>query len=458
MDVNRDNFYDVLPEILNDINSADYVAMDGEFTGILALDKMNYFDTPAERYKRHYECDRHYLMIQVSLAMVRCLNPTENQYSLKAYNFYLFPENETDAYDFQSKSSSLQFLANNHFDFVQLFLQGIPFVCRAKHLEKLQKSQLSSSRHNNQQISNSNNSNEKKSEAMTNSLKQSESNNLSDTDFLKNSMTGFSEVIWKLQESNNRYKTIASTSTFQDIISNTALQALYKTVLEPSFPACRFETSDNFQYASREYEHTAGYDAMCTAVCLTKMMAFIAEKTGFKQNPIEHTLLNTFNGKIFHMSSFDFKYSDVLNDDDLPDRSCVFYVTHPQTWPTVNIHEYFSQWNLLAYDRLDLTTHIIAVSLKKGTKEKMLTKMRANDKNLIITSYAEYNRLDYSKIKVKQPNNLFDINPNNGKSNKRTCNNQNTFTTTTIIATPVDISPDPTENPIQTTRRKSRTS
>ncbi|CAF2943542.1 unnamed protein product [Rotaria sp. Silwood2] len=193
MDVNRDNFYDVLPEILNDINSADYVAMDGEFTGILALDKMNYFDTPAERYKRHYECDRHYLMIQVGLAMVRCLNPTENQYSLKAYNFYLFPENETDAYDFQSKSSSLQFLANNHFDFVQLFLQGIPFVCRAKHLEKLQKSQLSSSRHNNQQISNSNNSNEKKSEAMTNSLKQSESNNLSDTDFLKNSMTGFSE-------------------------------------------------------------------------------------------------------------------------------------------------------------------------------------------------------------------------------------------------------------------------
>ncbi len=73
MDVNRDSkwfndwidivlikiiyldFYDVLPAILKDINEADYVAIDGEFTGILSFDKMNYFDTPSERYKRHYE-------------------------------------------------------------------------------------------------------------------------------------------------------------------------------------------------------------------------------------------------------------------------------------------------------------------------------------------------------------------------------------------------------------------
>ncbi|CAF5004171.1 unnamed protein product [Rotaria sp. Silwood1] len=379
MDVNRDNFYDVLPEILNDINNADYVAIDGEFTGILAFDKMNYFDTPAERYKRHYECDRHYLMVQVGLAM----------------------------------SSSLQFLAANRFDFVQLFLKGIPFVCRTKHLEKLKNSQLTSltRRNNNRQIPNgNNNNNEKKSETMTNSPKQSEINNLSDADLLKKSMTGFSEVIWKLQESGkpvighnvhmdmlhiiNQFftpippsydeyksivkslfpklidtKTIASTSIFQNIISNTALNAVYKTIREPSFPACRFETADDFRYASGEHEHTAGYDATCTAVCMTKMMAYIAEKTEFKENPIEHTLINTFIGKLFYMRSFDLKYSDMLNDDDLPDRSCVFYVIHPQTWSTANIREFFSQWNLLSYDRFDLTTHILAVSLKKDTIE-----------------------------------------------------------------------------------------
>ncbi len=42
------------------------------------------------------------------------------------------------------------------------------------------------------------------------------------------------------------------------------------------------ETAENFRYASGEHEHTAGYDATCTAICMTKMMAYIAEQTQFK--------------------------------------------------------------------------------------------------------------------------------------------------------------------------------
>ncbi|CAF1372500.1 unnamed protein product [Adineta steineri] len=486
MDVNRDNFYDVLPEILKDINDADYVAMDGEFTGILPFDKMNYFDTPTERYKRHYDCDRHYLMIQVGLAMVRCLNPEENRYSLKAYNFYLFPENESDAFDFRSKSSSLQFLAANRFDFAQVFLKGIPFVCKTTYLEKLRNPQLSLSRRNNRQIPNGN-TNEKKHEATTttNSPKQSEGNNLSDAELLSKSMTGFSEVIWKLQESGkpvighnlhmdilhiiNQFftpipsnyedyksiikslfpklidtKTIASTSIFQNIISNTALNAIYKTIREPSFPACRFETPSDFRYASSEHEHTAGYDATCTAVIMTKMMTYIAEQTKFTDNPIEHVIISKFLGKLFYMRSFDLKYSDILNDDDLPDRSCVFYITHPDTCTTANIREFFSQWNLLSYDRVDLTTHVIGISLKKDTVDTMLTKMRTNDKNFTITPYAEYNRLDVSAIKIKEPDHLFDVDPANRKSNKRPYIDKDAVATTTqevTISSKMEFSP-----------------
>ncbi|CAF1573125.1 unnamed protein product [Rotaria sp. Silwood1] len=409
MDVNRDNFYDILPEILNDINNADYVAVDGEFTGILRFNNMSRFDTPAERYKRHYEYDRHYLMIQIGLAMIQCTNQRENRYALKAYNFYLFSENETDAFEFRSKSSSLQFLAANHFDFAQLFLKGIPFVCKTKYLETLKSSQLSSSNDNNPQISNGITINKKrKPEATTNSVQeQLESSNASNAESLKNPMIGFSEVMWKLQESN--------------IISNTGLNVLYKRIRESPFPSCRFDVVDNFKYASNGHEHTAGYDATCTAICMTEMMAYIAEKTEFKGNPIEHALVNTFNGKLFIMLSFDLTYVDLLNDDDLPDRSCIFYVSHPQTWSTANVREYFSQWNLLAYDQLDLTTHIIAVSLEKDTIQTILSKMRANDKNLIITPYAEYHHLDTSKIKTKELDPLFDLNPNNRRSNNWVC-------------------------------------
>lgn len=49
----------------------------------------------------------------------------------------------------------------------------------------------------------------------------------------------------------------------------------------------------------------------------------------------------------------------------------------------------------------------------------MLTKLRTNDKNLIITPYAEYKHLDTTVIKIKEPNHLFDVDPSNRKSNKR---------------------------------------
>jgi hypothetical protein len=45
--------------------------------------------------------------------------------------------------------------------------------------------------------------------------------------------------------------------------------------------------------------------------------------------------------------------------------------------------------------------------------------LRANDKNLIITSYAEYHHLDASNIKVKEPNHLFDVDPAARKANRR---------------------------------------
>ncbi|CAF4232165.1 unnamed protein product, partial [Rotaria magnacalcarata] len=151
------------------------------------------------------------------------------------------------------------------------------------------------------------------------------------------------------------------------------------------------------------------------------------------------------------MRSFDLKYSDILNDDDLPDRSCVFYITHPATCSTANIREYCSQWNLLSYDRLNLTTHIVGVSLRKDTVDTMLAKMRANDKNFIITPYAEYHCLDPSKIKIKEPSHLFDVDPSNRKSNKRVYVDKDAVASTqqaTAIASAMEVAPEAIEKPI----------
>ncbi|CAF3958831.1 unnamed protein product [Rotaria magnacalcarata] len=157
-DINRNNFYNILPEIFNDINKADYVAIDGEFTGVIARRHMNYFDTPAERYKRHYDYDRHYLMIQIRLVMIRCTSPTENRYALK---------------------------------------DGIPYIRKTTYLQKSNDFQLSSSC-----VSNSRQRSKKKKSVTTVDVgKQFEFNNLPIGDDLNISMAGFSAVMRKLQES-----------------------------------------------------------------------------------------------------------------------------------------------------------------------------------------------------------------------------------------------------------------
>jgi hypothetical protein len=45
--------------------------------------------------------------------------------------------------------------------------------------------------------------------------------------------------------------------------------------------------------------------------------------------------------------------------------------------------------------------------------------MRALDTNLNIISYAQFHHLDLSKIKIRQPNHLFDVDPTKRNSNKR---------------------------------------
>jgi hypothetical protein len=46
--------------------------------------------------------------------------------------------------------------------------------------------------------------------------------------------------------------------------------------------------------------------------------------------------------------------------------------------------------------------------------------MRALDTNLMIVPYAQFHKLDLSKIKIRQLNHLFDIDPTKRNSNKRT--------------------------------------
>jgi hypothetical protein len=58
-----------------------------------------------------------------------------------------------------------------------------------------------------------------------------------------------------------------------------------------------------------------------------------------------------------------------LSCKELPDRSGIFYVKHPQTWSPFNIRRYFQQWGRPFCEKYDSTTEIVALSLQNETTD-----------------------------------------------------------------------------------------
>lgn len=133
MNVERGNFQDLLPRIIDDINNADFIAIDSEFTG-LGLDQMNKYDlldSMEERYQKVANTIADYLPIQIGIATFKYSSESKH-YQSNPYNFYIFPKcgNRFFGLDrtFTSQVSSLEFLESHEFNFQKWISQGVSFV------------------------------------------------------------------------------------------------------------------------------------------------------------------------------------------------------------------------------------------------------------------------------------------------------------------------------------------
>lgn len=138
MDVTRQNFQALLPDIEEAIKSSSFIAIDGEFTGLNAYRGISPFDLPDQRYDKLQESARQFLLIQFGLCTFHYDEATDS-YSNLAYNFYVWPRPASrQAPDprFLCQTSSLDFLISQDFDFNRLLKDGISYL-RPAELEKL---------------------------------------------------------------------------------------------------------------------------------------------------------------------------------------------------------------------------------------------------------------------------------------------------------------------------------
>ncbi|XP_073447184.1 poly(A)-specific ribonuclease PARN isoform X2 [Aquarana catesbeiana] len=134
MEITRINFKEQLPSIYQAIEESDFLAIDGEFSGISDGPSVstltNGFDTPEERYQKLKKHSMDFLLFQFGLCTFK-YEKTQSKYIIKSFNFYVFPKpfnrNSPDK-KFVCQSSSIDFLANQGFDFNKVFRKGIPYL------------------------------------------------------------------------------------------------------------------------------------------------------------------------------------------------------------------------------------------------------------------------------------------------------------------------------------------
>uniref|UniRef100_UPI00398E8972 poly(A)-specific ribonuclease PARN isoform X2 n=1 Tax=Pristiophorus japonicus TaxID=55135 RepID=UPI00398E8972 len=151
MEITRQNFKERLNLIYEAIEEADFLAIDGEFSGISDGPSVstltNGLDTPEERYQKLKKHSMDFLLFQFGLCTFK-YDSAENRHTMKTFNFYVFPKplsrNSPDV-KFVCQSSSIDFLANQGFDFNKVFRDGIPYLNREE--ERQLREQLEEKHH-----------------------------------------------------------------------------------------------------------------------------------------------------------------------------------------------------------------------------------------------------------------------------------------------------------------------
>ncbi|KAI5623602.1 poly(A)-specific ribonuclease PARN isoform 2, partial [Silurus asotus] len=134
MEVTRQSFKDTLGIIYSAVEEADFLAIDGEFSGLSdgpAVSMLtNGMDTPAERYSKLRKHSMDFLLFQFGLCAFR-YDQSQSKYVTKTFNFYIFPKpfsRVSPDIKFVCQSSSIDFLASQGFDFNKVFRNGIPYL------------------------------------------------------------------------------------------------------------------------------------------------------------------------------------------------------------------------------------------------------------------------------------------------------------------------------------------
>uniref|UniRef100_A0A8B9GPZ2 Poly(A)-specific ribonuclease PARN n=1 Tax=Astyanax mexicanus TaxID=7994 RepID=A0A8B9GPZ2_ASTMX len=362
------DFKESLSTVYSAVEEADFLAIDGEFSGISDGPSVsaltNGMDTPEERYGKLRKHSMDFLLFQFGLCTFR-YDQTQAKYLTKSFNFYIFPKpfsRTSPDIKFICQSSSIDFLASQGFDFnkKERFIQ----VSKVDEEERRRMEQQ----------------------------KQEREQVTPDPSHLRfiteelNDAVGFSRVVHAISKSG---KLVVGHNMLLDVMHT--IHQFYCPLPEVNMIISTF-TSVGFQCydTASEQLHEAGYDAYITGLCFISMANYLGT---FLTPPKPHIsarskLIEPFYNKLFLMRVIDIPYLNISGPDLQPKRDHVLYVTFPKEWKTSDLYQLFSAFGNIQVSWIDDTSAFVSLSQVEQVQIAMNTSQYAESYR--IQTYAEY--------------------------------------------------------------------
>ena len=136
MELTRENFYEVEPILLKDIENSEFIAFDLEFSGLIKS-KFKIYDSSEEKFQKSKYMAENYRIIQVGITpFIKKESNNNKEYIAKPYNIYAFPSEKQSNNKFDFFLDSIIFNREHGCDFNKWICQGVPYL-NNENLKKL---------------------------------------------------------------------------------------------------------------------------------------------------------------------------------------------------------------------------------------------------------------------------------------------------------------------------------
>ena len=127
MELTRDNYYDLEPKILLDIEKCDFIALDLELSG-LNQSMFKLYDSPEENFLKSKNNAENFRIIQLGITIFIKNIDNNKEYIAKPYNIYVFPSEKQHNNKFDFYLDSIIFNREHGCDFHKWISKGVSYL------------------------------------------------------------------------------------------------------------------------------------------------------------------------------------------------------------------------------------------------------------------------------------------------------------------------------------------